>query len=276
MDEYSITFSGRFHYQKGGGVSLHCHENDYQIQLIYGGEARAKVDSDTFIIKEGDILFLKKGSIHEFNVISEEGMKTLEIKFSNPAIEVRDIISAVSVLFSDKDNLIFSLFSHIVEEGYKKIPDYKLMCTTLLTESLIQMKRICTENIKENYNPILPSGISVKSNSKILQSVTDYVYKNLSERFSLKDMADACGFNQDYIYRTILKETGMSTIQYVNSIRYEQARNLIQYTELSLSEISWTLGFASLQYFSRFFKERAKISPTEYLNRTRNRIRTDY
>lgn len=276
MNEYSITFSGRFHYQKGGGVALHCHENDYQIQLIYGGEAKAKVDSDTFIIKEGDILFLKKGSIHEFTVISDEGMKTLEIKFSNPEENVNEILSSISVLFTDKDNLIFSLFSQIVEEGYKKIADYKLMSTTLLTESLIQMKRICTENIKDNYNPILPSGISVKSDSKILQAVTDYVYKNLSEKFSLKDMADACNFNQDYIYRTILKETGMSTIQYVNSIRFEQAKSLIQYTELSLSEISWTLGFASLQYFSRFFKEKAKISPTEYLNRTRNRVRTDY
>lgn len=277
MDKgYSITFSGRFHYSKGGGVSLHRHDSDYQIQLIYDGEAKVKVDSDTYVIKQGDILFLRCGCSHEFTVISDGGMKTLEIKFSNPDPEVDELLSSISVLFLDRDNIIFSLFSHIVEEGYKKMPDYKLMSTTLLTESLIQMKRLCSDNCSESYNPTISSGISLKCDSRILQAVTDYVYKNISEKFSLHDMAEACGFNQDYIYRTIMRLTGMTTIQYVNSIKFERAKNLIQYSELSLSEISWTLGFASLQYFSRFFRERAKMTPTEYLERTRNKVRTDY
>ncbi len=276
MDKnYSITFSGRFHYPKGGGVSLHRHDSDYQIQLIYDGEARAKVDSEVYVIRSGDILFLKRGCSHEFTVISDEGMKTLEIKFSNFKEDVDELLSSISVLFSDRDGIIFSLFSRIVEEGYRKLPSYKLMSTTLLTESLVHMSRLCSGECK-SYNPMLPEAAAAKSESHILQAVTDYVYKHMGEKFSLSDLASECGFNQDYIYRSVLKQTGMTTIQYVNSNRFERAKNLIQYTELSLSEISWTLGFASLQYFSRFFKERAKMTPTEYLERTRNRVRTDY
>ena len=74
----------------------------------------------------------------------------------------------------------------------------------------------------------------------------------------------------------IHRETGLSTIQYVNMIKFEQAKNLIQHTELSLSEISWNLGFESLQYFSKFFRQRASMTPSEYLNKTRNKVRTDY
>lgn len=276
MGEYGITFSGRFNYNDGGGVALHCHEDDYQIQLVYGGIAKAKVDSKPLFVKEGDILFLRRGCLHEFVVISGEGLKTLEIKFSNPGKDVERIVSSIPTLLRDKENIISSLFSQIVEEGYKKRLDYKLMSTTLLTESLIQMRRICSENAKEEYKPLLPSAVSLKSNSRLLQLVTDFVYKNIGERFSLAGLAQSCGFNQDYIYRTVLKETGMSTLQYVNSIKYEQAKSLIQYTDLPLSEISWKLGFSSLQYFSRFFKKRANMSPREYLARTRNRIRTDY
>lgn len=53
-------------------------------------------------------------------------------------------------------------------------------------------------------------------------------------------------------------------------------RKLIQHTELSLSEIAWNLGFDTLQYFSKFFKEHAEISPSEYLEKTRHKVRTDY
>lgn len=276
MGDYSITFSGRFHYKKGEGVALHLHENDYQIQLIYEGKASVKVDDCNFFLTQGEILFLKKGSVHQFTSISDEGMKTLEIKFSNPEEDVIALIDNISMTFPDRDNIIYSLFSQIVEEGYKKMPDYKLMSTTLLTQSLLQMKRICSANIKESYNPILLSKISLKSDSKLLQAVTDYVCSNIGETFTINDLSKSIGYNQDYLYRCIMKETGLSTIGYINSIRFEEAKHLIQYTDLSLSEISWTLGFSSLQYFSRFFKKKAKMTPTEYLARTRNRIRTDY
>ena len=276
MKDYGITFSGRFHYQKGEGVALHQHEKDFQIQLIYEGKASVRVNDENFCIGQGKILFLKRGSIHQFTVLSDEGMKTLEIKFSNPEKEVSDIIDYIPMISSDRDNIIYSLFTQIVEEGYKKRSDYKLMSTTLLTQSLLQMKRICSENVKGNYNPILLSKISLKSESKLLQAVTDYVCKNIGEPFTLCDLSKSVGYNQDYLYRCIMKETGLSTIGYVNSIKFEEAKHLIQYTDLSLSEISWMLGFSSLQYFSRFFRGKAKMTPTEYLVRTRNRVRTDY
>ncbi|MDY5931515.1 MAG: AraC family transcriptional regulator [Candidatus Ornithospirochaeta sp.] len=277
-ESYSITFSGRFHYTKGGGVSLHRHSEDYQIQLVYGGSAKARVDYDYYFLKAGDILFLKKGNLHEFRVLSAEGFKTLELKFSNPNPYVESLISDISVLFEDRENQIFNIFSRIVQEGYMKLPDYKLMSTTLLTESLVTMKRICSEKSAVKYNPLI-APVQTKADrntSRIMQCVTDYVYRNIEKRFSLKDLAEGCGYNQDYIYRMIHRETGLSTIQYVNMIKFEQAKNLIQHTELSLSEISWNLGFESLQYFSKFFRQRASMTPSEYLNKTRNKVRTDY
>ena len=37
--DYKLTFSGRFHYKKGGGLSPHGHPEDFQVQLIYQGKA---------------------------------------------------------------------------------------------------------------------------------------------------------------------------------------------------------------------------------------------
>ena len=270
---FSITFSGRFHYTKGGGVPIYRHDDDYQIQLIYGGSAKVRVNDVLYFVKNGDIIFLKKGDVHEFKVVSDEGMKTLEVKFSNPGEEEMEFIDRISVLFSDQNNQIYSLFSQIVQEGYRKYPGYKKMSTTLMSESLIHMARFC---MGDSYDIVSEKMNTNKPKSSVIQCVTDYIYRNIDRHFLLKEMADECGYNQDYIYRTISNELGMSAVQYVNSIRFEEAKKLIQYTELSISEICWNLGFESLQYFSRFFSQRAKMSPSVYMDTYRNKVRTDY
>ena len=272
----SITFSGRFHYANGGGVALHRHDDDYQIQLVYGGSAKMRVNDVLYFVKSGDIIFLNKGDLHEFKVVSEEGMKTLEVKFSNPGEEEKDLIESISVLSSDQNNQIFSLFSQIVQKGYRKYPGYKKMSTLLMIESLILMSRFCSIKGEEHYNFIPEQMKGTKKNSRVIQSVTDYIYRNIDKHFTLSQMANECGYSQDYIYRTISNELGMSTVQYINSIKFEEAKKYIYYTELSISDICWNLGFESLQYFSRFFSQRAKMSPSEYMRRNRNKVRTDY
>lgn len=275
--EYSITFSGRFHYMLGGGLPLHSHDDDYQVQLVYGGGARAQVNQEYYTLKPGDILFIKKGSYHEYKVTSKEGLKTLEVKFFNPSRDVLALIDKITVLLKDKDNRIFKILSRIIEEGFRKLPGYKTMSTALLTESLIEMERFCEEATTKKYNSLIfPLEPNEKRKSRILKSVDEYVFKNIDKKFSMKDLSNGVGYNQDYLYRAIHKETGLSTIQYVNSLRFEQAKKLIQHTELSLSEIAWNLGFDTLQYFSKFFKEHAEISPSEYLEKTRHKVRTDY
>ena len=275
-NDFSITCSGRFRYAKGGGVPLHRHDDDYQIQLIYAGSAGVRVNDSKYFVKSGDIIFVKKGDTHEFRVVSDEVLKTLEVKFSNPGAEELELIGSISELFSDQDNRIYTLFNIIVQEGYRKYPCYKKMSTTLMIESLIHMARLCMGEDGGKYDIVTEKVRKGKSRSAMIQSVTDYIYRHLDTHFTLKEMADECGYNQDYIYRTISNELGMSCVQYINSIKFEEAKKMIQYTELSISEICWNLGFDSLQYFSRFFSQRAKMSPTEYLKTFRNNVRTDY
>ena len=109
-----------------------------------------------------------------------------------------------------------------------------------------------------------------------MQDVTEFIGKNIDRKYTLPELASECGYNKDYLYRMIKKETGLTAIQFVNKVKYDQAKKLIQHTELSLSEIAWNLGFGSLQYFSRFFKEQSGIPPSEYMQKVRNTVRTDY
>ena len=60
------------------------------------------------------------------------------------------------------------------------------------------------------------------------------------------------------------KQTGLSPRQYQIEIRFSRARDFLTQSDQTISQISDRLGFYSVYYFSRFFKERTGMPPSVY------------
>ena len=270
--DFRITFSGRFAYRRGGGVSFHNHPEDFQIQIIYGGEADMRIDGQLFHVVKDDVLFIRKGSTHEFTVTSGECLRTLEVKFITSDDVILRMISYIHTYLQDKNGQLFGLFSSIVTEGYQKLFAFVDLSNAMLLTILSLMAR--SSNSITPYPRIESRAPTIQS--QLLQDITQFVSANINRRYTIPELAAECGYNKDYLYRMVKKETGMTAIQYISKLKYDQAKKMIQHTELSLSEIAWNLGFGSLQYFSRFFHEHSGISPSEYMAKVRNTVRTDY
>lgn len=277
--DVKITSSGRFHYRMDAGMHKHYHDDDYQVQLVYSGEALNYIDDEPYQLTVGDLVFCRRDKTHAFHATCKEGVKMLEVKFTTSDASLQEILLGIETKFSDKDRQVYSLLSRIVLEGQRKPLHYEYMSGALLMESLLVMNRICLQHSLPAYeaNPIHQlRKASTVSKSPVLDAVDSYIAENIGTSFSLQMLASACGYNQDYLYRVIKKQTGLSTIKYVNLVKFERALYLIQNTELSLSEIGWNLGFENLQYFSRFFKQTGGIAPSEYIAKVRLTTRTEY
>lgn len=269
-----ITFSGRFNYRAGAGCTAHIHPKDYQIQLVCGGAGSMRINNNTFQIKEGDVVFTTKGSSHEFISDAKKGMRTLEVKFDSNDDELLNNIPMIS---KDKNGKLFNLLSILVLEGQKMEYLYKRICNIKLEEILLTLARLAKN--KDTYLESVQENTDLNMdivNSTAMEGIDTFIYNNIDRNFSLSELSKACGYNQDYLYRVIKKEKGITLIQYVNKIRFQEAKRLIYQTKLSISEIAWNLGFESLPYFSRFFKKYAGIAPYEFCLQIRSSIRTDY
>lgn len=276
--DVAITSSGRFRYACDSGKPLHYH-SDYQIQLVIAGEALVTLDEVSFLVCSGELVFCRKGKMHAFHATKVEGVKMLEVKFTTSDAELEAILQGIEMKFEDQEKQLYSLLSRIVLEGQRKPHHYKYMSGTLLMECLLVMNRICLQKSLPVYE-LLPLHqvrlVAAASESQLLDNVDDYINKHIEQSFSLEDLAKGCGYNQDYLYRVIKKKTGLSSIKYVNLVKFERALFLIQNTEQTLTEIGWNLGFENLQYFSRFFKQHGGITPSEYITKVRSTTRTDY
>lgn len=71
--------------------------------------------------------------------------------------------------------------------------------------------------------------------------------------------------------RVFKKEKGITISQYRNLRRIKEAKELIQFSNLSMTEIALMVGFSNPQYFSTFFKDIEEMTPLEYRKRMKQR-----
>ena len=72
--------------------------------------------------------------------------------------------------------------------------------------------------------------------------------------------------SKSQLYNKLKASTNLSISGFTNKIRVEEAKKLIVNSSLSISEISYKLGFNTPSYFTKIFKKYTGISPIEYKN----------
>ncbi len=91
-----------------------------------------------------------------------------------------------------------------------------------------------------------------------------YIYDHLHEKITITDAANELGLSEGYLSRLFKKETGMNFGEYVTRKKIETARNMIDYSGYSLSQISNILAFTSQSYFVKVFKKYEGVTPGQY------------
>jgi len=81
---------------------------------------------------------------------------------------------------------------------------------------------------------------------------------------SIEKIAGKMLISQRYLSDTLKKETGKTTTEHLHLYLIDQAKNILLKPNKSISDVAFELGFEYPQYFSRLFKKKEGISPTEY------------
>ena len=127
----------------------------------------------------------------------------------------------------------------------------------------------------KDYFPKLPKNAEIKTFSKwdqkLFHEIHIYIIHHLDEPSkSLDELAELFNTNE-YKIKTGFKEIfGCTPFQYHADQRIKHCKILIENTDLSLTEISIKMGFASYPHFSKNFKEKTKMSPRNYKKIIRN------
>jgi ligand-binding sensor protein/AraC-like DNA-binding protein len=146
--------------------------------------------------------------------------------------------------------LLFDLCHYVVEEAMSK-------------NMVMEMyERILPQKKEPTISYPLEGQFNCKND--VLKPAFNHIFSNIGDNFNLKKLADLCYISTSHFSRLFAKETGVSLSDFVARQKIEWSKQLLQKTELSISEISDELGFSDVSYYIKTFKKYENTTPSGF------------
>ncbi len=246
---------------------MHCHSY-LEVLYILDDHVKVQINGQVFYANTGDIVFINSYDVHEV-----DGTKGQWVLLFDPSL-----IKQVS---TEKSH---HLLPHLMEYRWIKAKDFqnnkiediqtpfKAMIESLKSTHgkgsfvttgqfylFLDAIRSYTEALNETELDVV-----LYRDQKRIHEILIYLEEHYHEQTSLEDIAKKAGFTKHYFCRYFKKMMGKSFVDYLNEIRCQRARDLIENTEIPITTIALDTGFSSVSYFSRKFKSYWGESPRYY------------
>ena len=134
-------------------------------------------------------------------------------------------------------------------------------------EEALQATINALRNEKEDASLSQESSTLSEQDQQLLHQVMECVKKGIENgKLSIETIASDVCLSRSQLNRRVKAITGVTTQQYVNRVRLEQARELLANPTLQVSEVAYQCGFDDVASFSRSFRRAFGVSPSQHRN----------
>ncbi|WP_350286111.1 AraC family transcriptional regulator [uncultured Croceitalea sp.] len=198
---------------------------------------------------KGLSLFLSTKLINEISHFYSNGnssIKFLEVIQTSSDQKVKKLLDKIIYLYKNnkialkqkKDDLFIAISELVVQEQIA------------IDNNFTRLKIVKHDTKRELYNSITKA--------------KEYLNDNFKEKISLDQISRDIGISKYYLHRLFREINGNTPLEYLKSIRLEEAKNKLQYSKDPIFEIAFKCGFDSTSYFSNMFKKHTGFSPTQF------------
>lgn len=134
------------------------------------------------------------------------------------------------------------------------------------TENIVQQtaKAMLIDTRKVHVSPEQLLNVAREHNNRLLQKAQDWIDQNLSNTFTLKQMAKELATTERTITRQFNDVLATSPIKYIKNLRINSAKYLLEHSELSLEQIIDKVGYKDRSSFSKVFSKYTGLPPISY------------
>lgn len=124
---------------------------------------------------------------------------------------------------------------------------------------------------------IEPAEITITPlDEKLIKNAIKLVEENIDDSdFSVEKLSKELGISRVHLYKKLTSITGKSPIEFIRVIRLKRAAQLLRESQLTVSEISYQVGFNNPKTFSKYFKEEFDLLPSQYQQNVSEAPRTN-
>ena len=268
MQDFEVFWVSRIRYgiNKIRSTKKHSHAF-YQFIYVISGEGEIVIDEHKHTAVASSVFIIRPNTEHSISFSKNSDMTTFEVKFKANSYWDREIESMPNKIAVNANSYqIVSMLEKIFYESVWKLWSYESVITSSFLLVLVHLERhLRNESAMEGKNPNLFDDIAVGHEAKMLDAIAEYINNNCNNsKITLAELSELAKCSETYLCRVFKKIYGMPPFQYINFLRLQKAKELLIHSSLNITEISESLGFQSIHYFSRYFTKKEGVSPIKY------------
>ncbi len=133
--------------------------------------------------------------------------------------------------------------------------------------NLIEMRKKIIKKFVEEIKTDLKNYSHNLLDEKFMQKAIEIVEKNISNfEFTAENFAEQIGMSRSNLHIKLKVLTNQSATEFIRIVRLKKAIELLSAYQYNISEVSYMVGFNSISYFNRCFKQQFGITPSEFLS----------
>ncbi len=209
--------------------------------VMLSGDMTWRINGESYTIHGGDVFLIKKDS----NRSREPFSMADYISFNFYTDETIDLPMLITGCISSEIRILLSACDEIY-----KTDDERLETVSFIFSAIMMQLKI---------------NLNAKKLSPLVHTIKQYIEKHIHEVITLEKVASATFFSAVYCAAVFKREVGKSIIDYVIDEKVKLAKIYI-FENRPLRYVAESLGYYDYNYFSRTFKKRTGITPTQYKN----------
>ena len=252
------------------------YHNYFELTYIVRGSCSFHFEGERIVLREGNICITSNLAWHEaaprpdcLAVAIVARKSTFDSLFAG-LLSRQDLVSLFFrkclrdqghpnyvLLHTGKDPALFRTMHELVYESNLTDDYSNECCVNLLNLFLARALRASAANVT------LRSYDGYSQQSLDFSMILHYIQQNYRTA-TLSSLADAFHFSEAYLSKLIQRNMGQSFTEVLRQLKMERAEELLRNTELKIVEISQSVGYESVDHFTRTFRKVYGIPPREY------------
>ena len=260
-----------YHIQNGGQsfqIPVHWHD---ELEIIYvkSGFLTVNISGENYIGKPGDAFVVSPGNLHFM------GSQTGTVDYFTFLFPLKYIAFRTDDMLDDK--LIEPLNSGHLMISPEIKDTVKEQCEQLARvyaaeidkseskiTSQIRKKIVLLQFIHELWKKGFIVENDTTGRNTVEKEMVSYIQQNYTGKILLREFGEQFHLSEKYISRYFKEHFHITLSQYVTYLRLEHAKQMLQETDISVTEVAMQSGYQNVSYFIRSFKKTYGVSPLKY------------
>ena len=237
-------------------------ESHSMLELTYvdQGSLHSVADGQDIVLEQGDLMIYGPNQWHMQYADIDAAPRYVTISFD---MEGSDIPLLLGRKFTVNQTGT-TILQHLLRE-LERVDDYSAdMIISYLTQLMLTLVR----NADSRNARVKPSN-AIHSENEIIRRAQQYISAHIREKLSVPLVARNVDVSPSYLTALFHKNLQISPGEYIRRIKLQESKQMIRENSMNFTEIAAALQYSTVHHFSRQFKDKFGITPTEYARSVR-------